>query len=353
MRPSLWRLAQHHCRTVVNPDKYKLLHSLKSLPFKPKSLLYAATDSQVHTSKFQIVELTDKYPDLQVVTVALDMKYNDAVSEIWFDEPIGINSYRALTRGKFEDEFSIVAHNKKIKLYLKNTIYGEDLMFLNFKNPFGKWSAPLSHLEISLPFDKEKTKYSSNSQMIPVTDKRVILNAVTENGRIHIKDINGENAFQLFEDIKAAFEYEDRSYFYLIETMSKNRPRNRFKFFPYPPGVPLILMLGDLDGSVHFERTVPDDKKSLITSEAALDLKETTYCKIYQVCIDDIKEPEIEDGLCIETYDRKYMERFQNDDTIIDGVATFSTIPGFSSNDRNYSAPGDYVKIESVESVES
>lgn len=352
MRPSLWRLAQHHCRTIINPSKYKLLHSHQALPFKPKSLLYAVTADQVEDSKFQVVELTEKHPELQVVTACIDLKYSNAVAEVWFDEPIQINSYRAFTTANLEDEFSIVAHDKKIKLHLTDIIYGDLMMYLSFKQAFGKWSAPLSHIEIILPFDKEKTKYSSKSQMRAVTERMVIVDAVEEKGRIHIKNIDGKNAYQLFKSIKSKWEEEDGSYFYLIETMSKTRPRNRFRLFPYPPGMSLDLLIGDLNGTVHFERNISEDKKSLVTFESALDLNETTYCRIYQVSLDDIEDPKIDDGLCIETYDRKFIEGMKCDDTIIDGVATFSSITGFSSNDRNYSAPGDYVKIESVDSLE-
>jgi len=350
-------LNKHHCRTIFNPSAYQIQHSYNSLPFKPKSLLFATSPTETILRDQELKDFSFKNPDIQIIAASLDMKQFGAIGEIWFDKLIKINSFKPFMESKkinneneiikkfdpnnyilelhsHENEFSFWINDKKITTNLENSIvFGKIGYSCYFKQPGvnNKFSNYLTHLEIELPFDINEIEYSSKSQAKATSPKMLITELRDSKS---IKTLNYKiNALKYFKELSKSNVLKfkgSKSFIFALEISSKLRSRNRY--------------LPSIDFSN--EPTLTSMDLNLNHDEIK---NEKTYLQFYKICLQDLKEPEISNGLIIETYnDLAFNNPIIEKDVIIDGIFHISNSKGFSSNGRRYILPGDYVKVESI-----
>lgn len=322
MRPSIGCL-KHCCKSIINPSRYKLQDSYNTLPFDPKSLLYINSPNRINQAASSLLSLSERYPSLQIVSVTLDMKHLNGIGEIWFDKLIDIEAYNCSEKvSLFDDtEFSTWIHDSKISIELPmNFNKKSELSYsMFFKDPGNsKFTPQLSHLEISLPFDEQETKFSIKSQMKSLSPRLKL----TDFEGCKIKSLNNKNAYNLFNSVKDKNESEGKRYRYGLEIASISKSdRCRVSMDP-------------TDGT-------------LIVHDVTIDENERSYVKILQVCLDEIKPPKVQNGLGLECYYPERLDKVAEDleleiaDSVLIGAKY-----GFSADGIQYSAPGDYVKVE-------
>lgn len=330
MKPSSTCL-KHYSRSIFNPKNYRPHTIYESLPFTPKSLLCINTPTRIDTASSQLLVLTKKYPNLQIVSVTLDMKYVHAIGEVWFDELIGIESmYFSNKLWPDDTKFSAWIHNNKIDLNLSINLHNSKAkLFYNMivKNPSStKFSNYLSHLEISLPFDEKTTKFQIKSQLKPLTPRLKITSEIKD--RCFIKSFNNKNAFLMFELLQKQNEEPGKEYKYVLEISSLSKTE-RFELFPIPSTRSLFILNRNVD-------FLPNDK---------------LYARILQNCVNDVKFPKVNNGLVIDCFDMSNTDlRSSGEDVVVENsVIIGSGSGGFHVDDVAFASFGDYVKVESVQ----
>lgn len=170
MKPSL-SLSRSLIRTVLNPFNYTPLETLKSLPFQPKSLLYFPNTRTSGIALDHIQSLISHRKDLQIVYAALDSTHQDSIGEVWFDEPMEINSGKfAVTKDKesrTDNSISLNFTQHQIQIPLVRTTGFTDYDYTLFSNinDAGEFQN-FTELDLTLPVKTRFASFHSNQKHI-------------------------------------------------------------------------------------------------------------------------------------------------------------------------------------------